>query len=219
MTGLALPDILASPQLYVRQKKEWAEIIVDWETANQYEILDAQSNSVGLVAERSGGFLDAIKRLFLRSHRPLSIDVFDGSGQAVLHFGRTFFFFFSDLFVDSTSGQRLGAVHRRFGILYKKYDLLDGSGQVFARIQAPLWRIWTFPLIDSAGQAIGQISKKWSGFLREAFTDSDTFLIDYGNGAWSEPQRAVILAAAISVDFDFFEENQGIANSVTDIFD
>lgn len=216
-SALQLPEMLDSPQLYVRQKKEWAEILVNWETANQYEILDTDNNPVGMIAERSGGFFDTIKRMFLRSHRPLSIDVFDRAGKAVLHLGRTFFWFFSDLFVDSPSGQHLGAVHRRFGILYKKYELIDERGQVFARIEAPLWRIWTFPLLDSSGRKVGQISKKWSGFMREMFTDADTFLIDFGDGSWSSSQRAVILAAAISVDFDFFEENQG-ASSVMDVF-
>jgi uncharacterized protein YxjI len=217
-TALArIQPLLAASQLYVRQKKEWAEILVDWEGANQYEVLDQTQRTVALIAERSEGFLDTIKRVILRSHRPLSVEVFDGEGERVAHLSRSFFWFFSDLFVDSPEGRRLGSVHRRFGIIRKKYDLLDARGGAFARISAPLWRIWTFPIISAEGETVGQISKKWSGLMREAFSDADTFLIDYGQGEFNDEQRLVILAAAISVDFDFFEDNDG-AGSVLDTF-
>ena len=47
-------------------------------------------------------------------------------------------------------------------------------------MKAPRWRIWTFPIRDLEGNVMGEISKKWSGFLSEAFTDADTFLVDFG---------------------------------------
>jgi hypothetical protein len=33
-------------------------------------------------------------------------------------------------------------------------------------------------------------------------------MIDFENSQWTDPQRTVIFAAAISIDFDFFEDNQ-----------
>ena len=72
--------------------------------------------------------MTTLKRFFLRSHRPLDIDVFDGQQQAVLHLTRSFFFFFSDLEVlEPASGTKFGSIHRRFGIIYKKYDLYDNN--------------------------------------------------------------------------------------------
>jgi hypothetical protein len=76
-------------------------------------------------------------------------------------------------------------------------------------IRGAIWRIWTFPVMDSRGVGEALISKKWGGGMREIFTDADTFMIDFGSGHWSESQRRVIFAAAISIDFDFFENNQG----------
>ena len=43
--------------------------------------------------------------------------------------------------------------------------------------------------------------------LKEMFTDSDNFIIEFGNRPWTAQNRATILAAAISIDFDFFENN------------
>lgn len=202
------PNLFSSPQLYVRQQKEWQEIVFDFETANRYEVLDGQKSHVLTVAERSGGILQTVKRWILGSHRPLQIDVYDQAGQLQLLLSRTFFWFFSDLFVTDAGGNQLGSVHRRFSVFYKNYDLVSSGGHIFAYVKAPRWRIWTFPVRDLEGNVMGEISKKWSGFLSEAFTDADTFLVDFGGNDWAQDQRALIFAAAISIDFDFFENNR-----------
>lgn len=212
----AFEPISTASQLYVRQEKEWVEILVDWETVNRYTVLDSRQEELGLLAERGGGIWRTILRLVLRSHRPLHIDFLDTAGHALLELTRRFFWFWSDLYVDDSQGVRWGGVHRRFSILYKKYELTDEKGGVFARIEAPFWRLWTFPLFTSSGEKAGEISKKWSGFLREAFTDADTFLVNLGEENWTLKQRGVILAAAISIDFDFFEENQGVSSVFND---
>ena len=78
---------------------------------------------------------------------------------------------------------------------------------MFARIVGPLLRIWTFNIIDASGRQRGEISKKWSGFTQEYITDADRFRIAFGDG-WTAEQKAVLLAAAFSVDYDFFENKQ-----------
>ena len=200
--------IEASPQLVVHQIKEWVEIVINFETKNKYEILSLSGDRLGYIVERDGGLLDTLKRLFLRSHRPLEIDILDNDGSIVYHLSRKFFFLFSDLNIADGNGVKLGSIHRRFGIIYKKYDICDQYANPFAHIQAPIWRLWTFPIINKTGQNVGVISKKWQGLLREAFTDADSFVVDYGKGAWQTSQKIVILCAAVSIDFDFFEDNQ-----------
>jgi uncharacterized protein YxjI len=195
------------PELFVRQKKEWVEIFVDWETKNQYEILDSQGQEIGLIVEKAGGFWDHFRRGFLRSHRRLEIGVFDSAGSLVLSLQRPFFFLFSNLSVSDADIRPIGRVQRRFGILYKRYDLLDQLGTRFARISSPRWRLWTFPVANEDGRRTATISKKWGGALQELFADADTFRVEFNSDGWSNDQRAVILAAAISIDFDFFENN------------
>ncbi len=196
------------PQLFVRQRKEWTEIMIDWETKNQYTILDVHKNEVGTVVEKSGGFADFLTRSFLRSHRPFEIGVFDSNGSLALKLVRSFFFLFSNMEIQDPTGKILGRVERRFGLLYRKYDLFDDAGTLFARIKGPIWKIWTFPVVDTRGTSEASISKRWGGGLREIFTDADSFMIDFMQGQWSRSQRRVIFSAAISIDFDFFENNQ-----------
>jgi uncharacterized protein YxjI len=196
-----------SGPLFVRQIKEWIEIAVDWETANRYQILDSAKTEVGWVLERGGGFLHHLKRFFLRSHRPLEVDVLDSRKDACLRLSRPFFWIFSDLQVSLPDGSPVGSIHRRFGILHKKYDLRNSGGHIFARISSPLWRLWTFPVHDPLGNRKSVITKQWGGALREMFTDADTYMLDFEASEWTTEERFVILAAAISIDFDFFENN------------
>lgn len=112
----------------------------------------------------------------------------------------------------------MGGIHRRFGILHKKYDLRDENGQLFARIESPIWRLWTFPVLDLGGQERAVITKRWGGFLREMFTDADNYLVDFMTHPWTIQQRAAIFAAAVSIDFDFFENNQGRRGGAVSLF-
>ncbi len=193
--------------LYIRQRKEWTEILIDWETKNQYVVMDGQQNEIATIAEKAGGVADFLKRSFFRSHRPFEIGVFAPDGRVQCTLSRPFFFFFSDLEVRTGEGAVVGHVKRRFGLLYRKYDLLDETEQCFAQIKGPIWRIWTFPVRDTRGTGEARIAKRWSGGLREIFSDADTFMVDFMQSNWSEAERRVLLAAAISIDFDFFENN------------
>ena len=87
-------------------------------------------------------------------------------------------------------------------------DPTDATGQRFARIEGPRWRIWTFRVEASDGVRHATIGKKWGGGLREIFSDADTFLVDFEQPGWRPDERALIFSAAMSIDFDFFENNQ-----------
>ncbi len=192
-------------EVFIRQVKEWGEILTGFETSNKYELLGAKGEKIGHLAEEGSGVFHFLKKQFLRSHRPMTIRVWDNSGQTFLNLRRPFFWFFSDLFIENGEGKKVGQVRRRFGILFKKYDLVDPRGHVFGRIKAPLWNIWTFPILDKRGEEVGVVSKKWGGILKEVFTDSDKFGIRFPN--WQGDQRLIALACAISIDLDFFEDN------------
>ena len=121
-----------------------------------------------------------------------------------MEMNRPFYWFFSDLQITSES-KVVGHIYQRFAFIFRRYDLADARGNIFARIRAPFWRIWTFTILSANGNEIAKISKKWGGILREVFTDADKFLIEF-EGLTSS-QKAVVFAAGISIDLDFFEEN------------
>ena len=54
----------------IKQKKEWLEILTQFETRNRYEIYDQNDNIVGHIIEKGSGFWHFLKRMILQSHRP-----------------------------------------------------------------------------------------------------------------------------------------------------
>lgn len=193
-------------EVFIQQVKEWGEILTGFETSNKYELLGARGEKIGRLAEEGSGIFHFLKKQILRSHRPMTIRVWDNAGNVFLTLERPFFWFFSDLYVQDDQGKRIGQVRRRFGVIFKKYDLLEPRGVIFGRIKAPIWRLWTFPILDKRDQEVGVVSKKWGGVLKEVFTDSDKFGIHFPD--WQGDQRLIALACAISIDLDFFEDNQ-----------
>jgi len=200
----------------IHQLKEWVEIAIDWETGNKYELVDEQGVKIGFAAERKTGIFGHLVRNFLKSHRPMHLDMWDNQRNLLLSGRRPFYFFFSDIEITNGSGSKVGDVKTRFGILKRKYDLCDSYGKVFATIESYRWKLWSFDILDKLGNDAGRIGKKWGGFLKEVFTDSDRFGLDLSKSDWSSEQKAIIFFAALSIDLDFFEEN---SSSVFSLFD
>ena len=112
----------------------------------------------------------------------------------------------------------MGSIHRKFSLFFKKYEIRDRDEKKISSLKSPFWRIWTFPIKDGVGRSAGKITKKWSGLLKEAFTDADTFAVDFEDYPWNKEQKPLLLATAISIDFDYFEENSGNGGGIFDIF-
>lgn len=208
-------------KLFIRQKKEWAEILTSFEFANKYEIYAEDATvKIGDVAERFGGF----NRFFLRNvfgaRRAFEIDVCNTLGRSVIKLSRPAYWFNSEMAVTTPEGYCLGAVHKKFSIFQKVYELRDEKGQVFANIRSPFWTPWTFKLLDRfSDHEVGLISKKWSGLFQEAFTAADKFMVDYGKRDWSAARKAVILATVIHIDYDYFESSsRNTAGGDGDVF-
>lgn len=51
----------------------------------------------------------------------------------------------------------------------------------------------------------GKITKKWSGLLKEGFTDADNFGVTFPND-WPNEQKALFLGAVFLIDFVHFED-------------
>ena len=193
--------------LLIQQVKELVEIFTNIETRNQYQMLDKSGQEVGFIAEESGGIGGTFLRLLLRIRRPMKITVLNGEKREILRIQRPFYLLWSTMTV-TCGQQKVGSIQRRFSLLYKLYDLCDRRGKVIARIRAPIWKLWVFPVLNSNDAEIGKVSKNWSGFLKEYFTDADRFSVEFPS-SWKSDEKAILLAAAISIDLDYFEENEG----------
>jgi hypothetical protein len=181
-------------------------MVTGWEVAREFDVVDSVGRQRGSAAEQGQGVFASLGRTFLSSWLSVQFAVFTyPSQQLALTLRRPFFWFFSEITVDGFRGERLGSAKRRFSLLRKCYDLRDASGQTFATIASPLFHPWTFPIFDRSGQQRAEIAKKWAGMTEEMITEAQRFKIDFMNHGWPLAQRAVILATALTIDFDSFE--------------
>lgn len=186
--------------------RHWWEMLLNWEQRNEYSISDGMRHR-GYVVEQGKTLLDVLARMFLSSHRPLQLHVFGAGDQIAMTMTRPFYWILSRMSVVDGSGSLLGTVVKRWSIVRKKYDLYEGN-RLFAVISSGFFRIWTFPVVDAAtGQQLAVVSKQWGGLMREYMTDADKFRVEFTSPSLSVREKSVIFAAALSIDFDYFENN------------
>lgn len=198
-------------RLIVRQRRDLLEVFTDFEQASRFALLTENGQLAGWALEKPGGFGRFLARSFLKALRPFELMVFPSEGPAAqpeLSIRRPWTWFFSELQVWDRDGRPLGRVRQRFAWIRRRLDLETPDGRLIARIVGPLLHPWTFVAErgpEGAGREVGRIEKKWDGLLRQTFTDADTYLVTFSDQ--DRTFRRLLLAAAILVDYRWFERN------------
>ncbi len=193
-------ELSVANTLVVSQKKEWGEIVSGFETKNRYVVLNELGNILYEAREESGSLL---MRWFLRALRPFSIVLSPPNQTPEFLVERPFRFYFHKADVKTGAGKLLGTVELEFSWLHRLFRISDGNGREFCRLHGPLFHPWTFE-IRQHDREVGKITKKWSGLLKEGFTDTDNFAAVLPPGISSE-QKAILLGAVFLIDFVYFE--------------
>jgi len=186
--------------LVIRQHKEWGEIITGFETRNHYTVMDTSGRELFKVAEKGGSVL---ARWFLKALRPFEIYVFQIDGATAMRIVRPFRFFFHEVSIFDGQGRFLGKVKKRFTFIRRIYTVTDDTGREVFELFGPVFHPWTFE-IRCNGEKCGAILKKWSGLLKEAFTDADNFGVSFP-ADWDLKLKALALGAVFLIDFVHFE--------------
>ncbi len=195
-----MEKLSAVSALVVSQKKEWGEIATGFETKNRYTVSDGSGNQLYVAAEERGSML---LRLFLKALRPFTVAVLTDDGQTVLRMTRPFRFYFHRAEIVDRQGRSLGVIERRFSIVRRIYAVSDMSGHEVFQLFGPILHPWTFE-IRNGGVEYGKITKKWSGLLKEGFTDADNFGVTFA-AEWGVEVKALVLGAVFLIDFVHFE--------------
>jgi uncharacterized protein YxjI len=190
-------------ELFVVQRRELAELF-GFETRNKYELLDAQGTGIGFAAEQGKGLFALLARYLLGHWRVFDIHLFDTQRRPLFRAHHPFRFFFQRLELFDTAGKYLGALQQRWAFFSKHFDVQNAEGRVVMEMRSGFFKVWTFPFLRGTSE-VARIEKKWGGLLREAFTDGDKFRVVY-TPAVQGPERALILAASLFIDLQYFEK-------------
>ncbi|KKK15954.1 scramblase family protein [Aspergillus rambellii] len=82
--------ILANSGVVVQRQLELMNVMIGFEQANKYVIMDAAGNHIGYMAEQERGMANMMARQWFRTHRSFVTHVFDRHENEVLRFHRPF---------------------------------------------------------------------------------------------------------------------------------
>ena len=197
---MTIRELTRHGEVIIKQEVEALEAFTGFETENRYTVLTAQGETVLHAYEESG----TLGRMFMSSHRPLTLHVINPDGTGVLVANRDFFWLFARLRVQDLGGRPIGAVQRRFGFLRRKMAIEDARGEPLAEVHGSMFRPNTF-MINRHDEEVAKVTKQWSGVGKEMFTDADTFKLEFLTRSDDEDFLMLVLATAFAVDLDFFE--------------
>lgn len=194
--------------LLIQQSIDFAEIALPFETRNRYKISDIENNQKYFAYEVAGRrWWSWIFRMILVGHRPFTIKVINKEQNMLLQATRPFRFYFHRMDVYD-SDEWIGCIERRFNLLHKLYHLYDKDNNFLCELRGPIWKPWTFNIMQK-DKVYGSIKKKWSTTVKEFFTDSDMFGIQFPSGS-EQHEKKLLLASVFLIDFIYFEGNAGL---------
>lgn len=195
--------------LLVKQKVEGLEAVLGFETQNKYVIRNSMGQDVFKAKEDS----DCCSRMMCGNVRPFSVAVTDFQDREVMLFSRPFNCCLQSIEVQSPPGTVIGSVQQECNLCSSEFVVYDQSDNPTLRISGPpscfafsLCGDVEFQVLTGDGSTeIGKITKQWSGFLREGFTDADNFGISFPMDL-DVRMKATLLGALFLIDFMYFEK-------------
>ncbi|CAI4043980.1 Aim25p SKDI_10G3000 [Saccharomyces kudriavzevii IFO 1802] len=128
---------------------------------------------------------------------------------------------------DGKQGTIVGETIQNWHLWRRRYELFQKEGKEgskfdqFGRIDAPFLS-FDFPVTDANGKITASVDRNWVGLGREMFTDTGVYIVRFdsqrcfndiyptemlSSQVLTLDQRAVVLANAVSIDFDYFSRH------------
>lgn len=226
-TGMPAPDgILAGldylsqvDQLVVQQQIELLEMFTGFETANKYIVRNSVGQQVYYVVEDT----DCCTRQCCGPARPFDIRIMDNQQREVIHLSRPLrcqccccFCCLQELEV-SVGGQVIGIVQQDWTLVRPQFSVKRPDGSTVLRISGPICPcscgsdVEFHVLTNDSEHEVGKITKQWTGFAQEMFTDADVFGITFPLDLETNV-KATLLGALFLIDFMFFEQKKNNNN-------
>ncbi|KAF9978382.1 hypothetical protein BGZ73_002561 [Actinomortierella ambigua] len=102
---------------------EMMNVLVGFEQANKYAIVDANGTPVGWVVEEDTSMVKAMGRQLMRTHRPFKAQVLDLQGNILLKISRPFAFINSRIMIWTPDDRLIGEVQQEWHIYRRRYNL------------------------------------------------------------------------------------------------
>uniref|UniRef100_A0A8D0B6J8 Phospholipid scramblase n=1 Tax=Salvator merianae TaxID=96440 RepID=A0A8D0B6J8_SALMN len=201
-------------QVLIHQKVELVEAFIAFETNNKYEVRNSMGQPIFHALEQN----DCCTRNCCGSLRRFSMRLEDPTGREVLRMVRPlkcvscwFPCCLQELEVQSPPGTTIGYVVQTWHPFTPKFSIQNVEKETVLRVLGPCFACSCGGDVNfevktrDESRGVGRISKQWSGLLKEVFTDTDNFGIQFPMDL-DVKIKAVLLGACFLIDFMFFEK-------------
>uniref|UniRef100_UPI0037E9262F phospholipid scramblase 2-like n=1 Tax=Semicossyphus pulcher TaxID=241346 RepID=UPI0037E9262F len=212
-------------QILIHQKVELLEAFIGFETNNQYEIKNSLGQKIYKAKEKN----DCCTRNCCGSLRSFDMKIKDNTDREVIRLIRPFRCVscwcpccLQEMEVQAPPGTTIGYVKQDWHPCLPRFSIQGANKETLMKLEGPCFACnccgdVNFELKSKDGdKPIGRISKQWSGLLKEVFTDTDNFGIQFPLDM-DVKMKAVLMGACFLIDFMFFEK-VGEANQRSTVF-
>ncbi|XP_039707584.1 phospholipid scramblase family member 5 [Pteropus medius] len=221
--GLPLPGSLPPGLEYlsqldliiIHQQVELLGMILGTETSNKYEIKNSLGQRIYFAVEESICF----NRTFCSTMRSCTLRITDNSGQEVITVNRPLRCnscwcpcYLQELEIQAPPGTIVGYVAQKWDPFVPKFAIQNANKEDILKIVGPCTTCGCFGDVDfevktiNEKLTIGKISKYWSGFVNDVFTNADNFGIHIPADL-DVTVKAALIGACFLLDFMFFEHS------------
>ncbi|KAJ5470596.1 hypothetical protein N7530_007953 [Penicillium desertorum] len=200
-------SILANSGIVVQRELEMMNVMIGFEQANKYVIMDAQGNHIGYMAEQDKGLANTMARQWLHTHRSFVTHVFDRQENEVLRFNRPFSWINSQIHVYDPLDQTPNASSASTSIQSTTPgSLIEPGTRSSARI-SPLG-LGQMRVIGEAQQQWAPLRRKYNLFTHHQSPNPET---DMGTRGFSLSDSGLSQAQQMQL-VRTPDQNQGIFN-------
>lgn len=187
------PALLQRDGIGIHQRRKFMEL------RNEYTLVDATGETVGTASQERQGWTAVLLRIFsdLDVVLPMELEVRDTAGQVQVAIEKPWFTW--TVSVSTPTGGHLGRISKQIRLGKARFTLEGPSGETVGEVRAQNWRARDFSVLDASGSQVANVTKKWRGLLTEAFSDADSYAVEFTPGL-TEPLRTLAFASALAVD-------------------
>ncbi|XP_029473210.1 phospholipid scramblase family member 5-like [Rhinatrema bivittatum] len=202
-------------QIIIHQQVELLEVILGTETSNKYEIKNNLGQRVYFAMEENVFF----DRNFCGPIRSFTMRITDNKGREVINVIRPlrcnsclFPCYLQELEVQAPPGATVGFIVQNWDPLLPKFTIQNEGREDVLRIIGPYTTCGCFGDVDfevktlNEDSTIGKISKYWSGFVNDVFTNADNFGIQFPVDL-DVKMKAAMMGACFLIDLMFFDHS------------
>lgn len=123
--------------------------------------------------------------------------------------------FGQEISIESPKGHPAGHISKPFACCRPTFYLKDQNHDTLFEIESPWGAACCkccadveIPVRSAKDRSeVAVITKQWAGFFKEAFTDAETFGVEFKTGSLTPYEKGLIVAAVFPIDFQFFERS------------